>query len=260
MVRFKDMTKQHSSGKVYGILPMAGKGSRIQRLGFPKELYPVVYKQSHFAVSEFSVRAMTYAGVDEIKLVINGNKLEIAKYYTDHDQLLSLYIHAQAGKSLPDACLLPLPSIHDDDLCLFGLPDTIFQPFDSYKRILTRLQGGADMVLGLFSVANPESFDSVALSPKNEVIQVLVKKNPPLSSWIWGIWGANGRTLRKLRRHIDTQQAEGERLLGVGFDSLIKSGECVVYGEKLGADFFDVGTMDAVLKVHQVIKDFSIDL
>jgi len=241
--------------KCYGILPMAGKGSRVQPIAFSKELYPVAYRKQHFAISEFSVRAMLRAKVDEIKLVINPNKLDLAKYYATYNAPLSMYFYN--SPSLPESCLFPIFGLHDDDICLFGLPDTIFSPRDCYVKIRRCLKKGVDICLGLFKVDDGSKFDSVKISGKKDVLKVEVKKSPPLSNWIWGIWGANVKTLKLLQKEIARQGKKRERLLGVGFNALAKKKKVVFKAEKLGKSYFDVGTMDAIVKVNKVIDNFN---
>jgi len=241
--------------KFYGILPMAGKGSRLQPIAFSKELYPVAFQNRHFAISEFSVSQMARANVDEIKLVINPTKIDIAKYYSTFSLPISCYFHD--SKSLPESCLYPIFSMNDDDYCLFGLPDTLFAPDNSMVQIRQCLEKGSDLCLGLFSVADASKYDSVSLKG-NQVTGVLVKQNPPLSNWIWGIWGAKVSALKLLAKEIKQQKnGKGEKLLGVGFNSLAKKNQISITGVKLSNDYFDVGTMDAVIHIQDVINKFS---
>lgn len=238
--------------KCYGILPMAGMGTRIQPIAFSKELYPVVYKGKHFAISEFSIKGMLKAKVDEIKLVIHPDKLDIAKYYARYDIPLSIYFYK--SPSLPESCLFPIHSLHDDDICLFGLPDTLFSPPDSYKKVRKELEQGVDICLGLFKVDDGSKFDSVDVDKKERVHGVLVKQSPPLSNWIWGIWGANVKTLKLLKGEI-AKQSRKERLLGRGFNALAKNRNIIFKAKKLGEKYFDVGTTDAVVNANKIIED-----
>ncbi|RUY83285.1 nucleotidyltransferase family protein, partial [Mesorhizobium sp. M7A.F.Ca.CA.001.08.2.1] len=69
-----------------GIVPAAGRGSRIQPLGFSKELLPVGSRidgqtERPCAVSEYLVRRMVRAGVDKICFIIGSGKSDILEYY-----------------------------------------------------------------------------------------------------------------------------------------------------------------------------------
>jgi len=232
---------------------MAGLGSRLQPIGFSKELYPVAYKNRHYAISEFSVRAMIRAQVDEIKLVINPDKTDLVKYYSKYDAPIGMYLFK--SPSLPESCLYPLFSLSDEDIIMCGLPDTIFAPADGYVQVKKSVEAGADISLGLFKVADGSKFDSVKLDKKGKVKGVKVKQSPPLSDWIWGIWAARVKTARKLAKIIYYQnQKSGEKLLGLGFDKLAQQKGVMMTGIKLSHDYFDVGDMEAVVRANQVIN------
>lgn len=242
---------------IYGVLPMAGKGSRIQPIAFSKELFPVAFKAKHYAISEFSIRSMIKAGVDEIKLVISPDKLDIPKYYSEFPFPLCMYFYR--SPSLPESCLYPITFLRDDDICLFGLPDTLFAPNDGYIQIKNSIESGADLALGLFSVENPYNYDSVSMDDDDNITGVLVKKRPALSNWVWGIWGGRVKTLKRLQKLIQKQQIFGdERLLGVGFEDLTKLDEVVVKGVRIGSEYFDIGTMESIVKVPEVASRFEI--
>jgi len=244
--------------KCYGILPMAGKGERIQPIAFSKELYPIIYQKHHFPISEFSVKGMINAGVDEIKLIVNLDKIDIPKYYSHYKNLISIYFYN--SPSLPESCLYPLESIHDEDICLFGLPDTVYEPSDGLLRVRREVEKGADICLGLFKVKDGSKFDSVKLRKGGTIAGVLVKKDPPLSNWIWGIWGANGKALRILKKAIVLQKNKNEKLLGVGFNTVCKMKNIKMKAIKLSNQYFDIGTMESLIKLRKAVKGLNINI
>jgi len=241
---------------VYGILPMAGKGSRIQPIGFSKELYPVAFNHKHFAISEFSIQALKKAKVDEIRLVLHPDKLDIARYYASYSAPISMYF--KRSKSLPESCFYPLTSLAPDDICLFGLPDTLFSPITGFKSLRKKIEDGADLVLGLFCVEEPEKYDSVEINGNGRVLQVKVKESPALSDKIWGIWGGRVKVIRELEKIVMSQKGRKERLLGVGFNELIQSEKVNVESVYIGDNYFDIGTMESVVRVREVMEKFSL--
>src|SRR5688500_12473652 len=72
---------------VWGIVPAAGAGSRIQPLAFSKELLPVGSRidddgvERPKAVSEYLVERMIRGGADKICFVISPGKHDIVQYY-----------------------------------------------------------------------------------------------------------------------------------------------------------------------------------
>src|SRR5687768_585575 len=71
---------------MWGIIPAAGAGSRIQPLAFSKELLPVGSRiekgtERPRAVSEYLVERMLIAGADKLCFVISPGKSDILEYY-----------------------------------------------------------------------------------------------------------------------------------------------------------------------------------
>ena len=71
---------------MWGIIPAAGAGSRIQPLAFSKELLPVGSRiedgqERPRAVSEFLVERMIRAGADKLCFVVSPCKTDILEYF-----------------------------------------------------------------------------------------------------------------------------------------------------------------------------------
>ena len=71
---------------MWGVIPAAGRGSRIQPLAFSKELLPVGSRikggnEQPRAVSEYLVDRMMTGGVDKLCFVISPGKSDILEYY-----------------------------------------------------------------------------------------------------------------------------------------------------------------------------------
>src|SRR3954447_25577812 len=71
---------------MWGIIPAAGAGSRIQPLAFSKELLPVGSRldgdtERPRAVSEYLIDRMVLAGATKICFVISPGKSDILSYY-----------------------------------------------------------------------------------------------------------------------------------------------------------------------------------
>src|SRR3954449_11358859 len=77
--------KGHS---MWGIVPAAGRGTRIQPLAFSKELLPVGSRVDNgverpCAVSEYLLERMILGGCDRICFVISPGKSDILEYFGD---------------------------------------------------------------------------------------------------------------------------------------------------------------------------------
>src|SRR3982750_3708904 len=73
---------------MWGVIPAAGRGSRIQPLAFSKELLPVGSRinggiERPCAVSEYLLERMILGGCNRICFVISPGKSDILEYFGD---------------------------------------------------------------------------------------------------------------------------------------------------------------------------------
>src|SRR5215218_20730 len=121
---------------MWGIIPAAGAGSRIQPLAFSKELLPIGSRlddgvERPRAVSEYLVERMILAGADKICFVISPGKTDILEYYgAGVYQAYACYVVQPKPSGLCDSIFRALPLIAPDEAVVVGLPDTIWFPAD----------------------------------------------------------------------------------------------------------------------------------
>src|SRR4051794_3241372 len=121
---------------MWGVIPAAGAGSRIQPLAFSKELLPVGSRvdgdtERPRAVSEFILERMIAAGADKICFVIAPGKSDIMAYFGGGIGATHFaYVVQPRPAGLCDALFRSLPLISRDEHAVFGLPDTIWFPED----------------------------------------------------------------------------------------------------------------------------------
>src|SRR2546429_9709660 len=158
---------------MWGIVPAAGIGSRIQPLAFSKELLPVGCRfdgetERPRAVSEYILERMVMAGANKICFVISPDKSDILGYYgAGYDQVNFAYVVQPRPAGLCDAIFRALPLIAPDDHVLIGLPDTIWFP----ENGLCHLPDGVLSFL-LFPVEQPQFFDAVVTDEQNRVREI----------------------------------------------------------------------------------------
>lgn len=116
---------------MWGIVPAAGRGSRIQPLAFSKELLPVgsrgdCGRDRPCAVSEYLIERLILGGADKICFVISPGKSDILEYYGDRygDAELAYVVQPQAS-GLCDAVFRARTVVGTQDDVLVGLPDTV---------------------------------------------------------------------------------------------------------------------------------------
>ncbi|HEY7307202.1 MAG TPA: sugar phosphate nucleotidyltransferase, partial [Bryobacteraceae bacterium] len=184
---------------MWGIIPAAGTGSRIQPLAFSKELLPVGslladHGERPRAVSEYLVERMATGGVRKICFVISPGKADILNYFGGHAFSAAMFYAVQPKPAgLCDAIFQALPLVPRDEQVCIGLPDTIWFPDNGLARL-------PDDVLSLllFPVQHPENFDAVMTNERDEVLKVEVKHPAPATHWVWGALKMPGSVLNDL--------------------------------------------------------------
>src|SRR5215210_6126470 len=183
---------------MWGIVPAAGQGSRMQPLAFSKELLPVGSwrdgtRERPRAVSEYLVERLVLGGADKICFVISPGKSDILEYYGGGVFSATAFYSVQSQPNgLCDAIFRAMPLIAPGEQVLIGLPDTIWFPEDAL-----RLLPDGELSFLLFPVQRPELFDAVVLDG-DRVVEIQVKRPDATSRWVWGAFKMSGAILREL--------------------------------------------------------------
>ena len=238
---------------MWGVIPAAGLGTRIQPLAFSKELLPVGSRlidgvARPKAVSEYVVERMLRAGADKLCFIISPGKADIVRYFgSDVDGAQVCYVVQPEAAGLCDAIFRVLPLIRPDEPVLVGLPDTVWFPEDGYSA----LTGDALNFL-LFPVAQPERFDAVICDDAGRVQEIQVKQAEPRSSWIWGGFRMAGRVLAELHQ-LWRERERSDAYVGTLVNEYIARGG-TVNAIKAGSAYFDVGTLDGYRQAVRLLE------
>jgi dTDP-glucose pyrophosphorylase len=227
---------------MWGIVPAAGQGSRMQPLAFSKELLPVGSRRDGErerprAVSEYLVERLIAGGADKICFVISQGKSDILEYYgAAAFSARAFYAVQPAAAGLCDALFRALPLVAATEQVLVGLPDTVWFP----ENGLAELPDDRLSFL-LFPVARPELFDAVVLDGSNRVREIQVKKIGADSSWIWGAFKMPGTVFRELHE-LWRERDEQDEYVGTLINAWLARGN-VALGVREGRSYVDVGTV-----------------
>jgi len=227
---------------MWGIIPAAGNGTRIQPLAFSKELLPVGCREESGgerpkAVSEYLVERLTLGGASKICFVISPGKSDILQYYGGRIGRTDIaYVVQPHAAGLCDAIFRARPLIHSDEPVAVGLPDTIWFPEDA-------LQALPDDRLSflLFPVQRPDLFDAVVTGENDRVEEIQVKSVQARSQWIWGAFKMPGRVFHELHEFWRSR-GEREEYVGTLINAWLSQGGQAV-GIRAGTGYVDVGTL-----------------
>lgn len=227
---------------MWGIVPAAGSGTRIQPLAFSKELLPVGSRfdgatERPRAVSEYLIERMIKGGADKIAFVIAPDKSDIVQYFGgSYGTAAIAYVVQPRPGGLCDAIFRALPLIQDDEPVIVGLPDTVWFPEDALQQL-----PDDRLAFLLFPVERPELFDAVVQDDAGRVLEIQVKRADAASRWIWGAFKLPGRVLRELHRLWRERNREDE-YIGTLVNAWIAAGGEAL-GVRAGTAYVDVGTL-----------------
>ncbi|WP_107966449.1 nucleotidyltransferase family protein [Sphingomonas oleivorans] len=239
---------------MWGVIPAAGNGTRIQPLAFSKELLPVGGRSEERierpkAVSEYLVERMVCGGADKICFVISPGKSDIMEYYGGSRVPGAdiAFIVQPRAIGLCDAIFRACPVVPKDEPVVIGLPDTIWFPEDA----LCALPDDRLSFL-LFPVDQPRFFDAVMTDEAGRVLEIQVKSEAARSNWIWGAFKMPGHIFHELH-HFWRARPEPDEYVGTLVNAwLAQGGEAM--GVRAGLSYVDVGTLDGYRSAMQLLR------
>jgi glucose-1-phosphate thymidylyltransferase len=239
---------------MWGIVPAAGIGNRIQPLAFSKELLPVGSRLENgverpCAVSEYLVERMILGGADKICFVVSPGKADILAYYGGgYREAPIAYVVQPRPAGLCDAIFRAAPLVHPEEPVLVGLPDTIWFPAAGLREL-------PEDVLSflLFPVDRPQVFDAVLLDGDGRVLEIQVKRPDAATNWIWGAFKMPGRVLHELHA-LWLARNGADEYLGTLVNAYLAQGGRAL-GIKAGQSYVDVGTLGGYRSAITLLSD-----
>lgn len=228
---------------MWGIVPAAGQGSRIQPLAFSKELLPVGTRREGDeerpkAVGEYLIERMAAGGARMVCFVISPAKSDILRYFGGRVGEVDIAYAVQPRPAgLCDAVFRAAPLIHPSERVVVGLPDTVWFPADALRELPPDR-----LAFLLFPVERPEYFDAVVMDGHGRIREIEVKVARPRSKWIWGAFAMPGETFHALHRLWEARGRRDE-YFGTLVNAWIELGGEAV-GVRAGERYVDVGTLN----------------
>lgn len=208
---------------IVGVVPAAGYGTRLGSMPGSKEVVPIGGRP----VMDYLLERLRMAPCSEVRVVTRPEKGDVIRNALRHGATV---VQGSPG-SVAQSMALGMAGLSDEDIVLFGFPDTLWEPADGYRRLIPALDAGRDVVLGLFRANEPERSDVVDLEPSGEVAGIEVKPTEPRSNWIWGCGAARAHALGGLGHATEPSEY---------FNALCDTGD--VGGVWLSDTWIDVGT------------------
>ena len=182
-----------------GLVPAAGRASRLGPLPCSKEILPVGLMPKGSArggrpkvACHYLFDRMRRAGIRRACVVLRRGKWDIPAYLGSGAPVgMNLaYLMMRRPHGVPYTLDEAYPFVRANSVAL-GFPDVLFEPADAFARVLERLfSTPADVVLGLFPAHRPQKVDMVDADEKGRVHALVIK--PATTSlrfsWIIAAW------------------------------------------------------------------------
>jgi glucose-1-phosphate thymidylyltransferase len=253
--------------KLIGLIPAAGKGTRLAPFPCPKELFPVGYQeydtpsgreQRPKVISQYLLENLLLAGAKQVFFILGDGKHDVAKYYGDGSRFDCdiAYLYQERLIGMPGALDLAWPWIGGDENVdiLFGMPDTILEPRTAFQTLLTEHQShAADLTIGMFKTDNPSKFGMVEFTNDGKVVSTIDKPATSNLTHMWGFACWSSSFTRLLHEYVVANvNTDREIVLGDVFNEALRLG-MKVRGVPFDSDglYMDIGTareLDAALK------------
>jgi glucose-1-phosphate thymidylyltransferase len=249
-----------AAGEVVGLVPAAGRATRLGVLPCSKEIYPLGFTTPPHRGGRVRVAcddlltAMARAGAERAFVVLRSGKWDIPAFLGAgggmHPRLA--YVPLPDSPSTLHTVDAALPFVGDAQV-LFGFPDIPFTPLDAFARLLARQDAsGDDVVLGLFPAPRPHKVDMVEVDPVSGAVRALVIKPARTAlrhAWILALWGRAFSAfvhddVRAAGAGRDGGAAAGERFVGHALQAALEAGLRIGGVTLDDGRFRDIGTPD----------------
>ncbi len=257
--------RRYSAGEVptpvIGIVPAAGKATRLPRAMCSKELLPIGEAtgpdgRRPKAVSEYLFDALVAAGVHRVCVVIAPEKHDIVRFYGSgarHGVPIA-YVCQEVPTGMADAINAAYPWIADATV-LMGMPDTIVKPVDTLPKLRVFYEREhADLALAVAPTEEPGRLGPVSFDASGRVLEVLDKPDIPPHNKVWTVacWGATFTEF--LHAYLAGRPpSQGEVALGSIFQVFVERGfrvRALPFDDGL---YIDVGTMEGLRAAQSVV-------
>jgi glucose-1-phosphate thymidylyltransferase len=165
-------------------------------------------------------------------------KSDILEYYGGGklDSVTVSFVVQPHPNGLCDAIFQAAPLIALDEAVCIGLPDTIWFPENALRALPDR-----ELSFLLFPVKHPQFFDAVRTTNDGRVIEIQVKQQNALSSWIWGAFKMPGSILQELRG-LWLERKRKDEYIGTLVNAWVALGGRAI-AVRAGESYVDVGTL-----------------
>ncbi len=257
--------------KLVGLIPAAGRATRIAPLPCSKEIYPVGFRRDEGTgelrprvVSQHLLEKFQRAGITRAFVIVRSGKWDILAYFGD-GRLVNVdlaYIVIEESIGPPDTLDRAFTFVENDSIA-FGFPDILFGPDDAFERLLVNLNDTrSDVVLGMYPALESRPMDMIEIDDEGRVRSMMLKPRTTTLKYTWAcaVWRPTftqfmHRFLSAERVKFDTTRhtyrdvdAGGDLPVGAVIKSAVEEGMDVRGVVFLNDSYLDIGTPDNLVQ------------
>lgn len=236
--------------ELIGIIPAAGKATRLYPYVGGKELLPVGQMDGDSTrpkiVSQYIIEAMANAGVKKIIIIVSPQKYSLMNLHLNGVEYgMNISYIVQNTPSMAHSIDLAYEWCNKATV-IMGMPDTVVRPTDSARQLLkNHRKDNAELSLALYPTNKAERFGMVKVDPKSNIIYHKDKPTTTDATYMWGLAVWEPSFTKLLHSQIQKNSiSDKEMALGEVFDVALQNHEvCKGYPIK-GGTYYDIGTYE----------------
>lgn len=250
-----------SKKEVIGLIPAAGRATRIAPLPLSKEIYPIGFQKDDKGkitgpkvVCSYLLEKMRSAGVNKIYIILRKRKWDIPDYLGNGGEynLNIAYLIQGLPYGEPYTIDQAYPFVKEA-IITFGYPDVLFEPNDAYIKLLSQLRkSDADVILGVFPTDRPQKVDMIDMDDEGCVREIVIKPQQTSLRYSWGIAVWNSAFTNFMHEYlpnkIDSLWKQQEISMGDVIQAAIYEGMCIEGLQVSDRPLLDIGTSDDLLR------------
>lgn len=194
------MTQEDAAGSdIVGVIPAAGKGSRLGRLPCSKEILPLAAGHDPdgeprvFVLSDCLLAEFKRANIADIAIATAPQKRDIPAYFSDGERFGARITYSYLTSPNTPASILAAIEDYASHNVALGFPDILYGNDNAFSTMLRELErSAADVVLGLYPTEHPELVDMVRCDAVGVVTGLRIKqgKTDPnyTHCWLSAVW------------------------------------------------------------------------
>ena len=246
-----------NANSVTGLIPAAGRASRLPGLTMSKELLPVpaVGGSGAEPAIALSVRFLLDCGIVRQQVIVSPTKYDLCDYLGDGSQFGAeiRIVPITNSNSVPES----LDAARDATAgrtAVLVFPDIMFEPRAEIAALFARWRPAeTDALLALVPSARGDKVDIVTIDDDDRVVDIAPKPGPGISGWTWVAAAWSPRFTDFLHHYtVSSSGSPGrERYVGDVLNAA-RAGGMKITGATFGRGWaIDIGTPDEYQAIWQ---------